>query len=253
MGDWIEVTSKNEIAFHDDMRTFSDKKLVFIYDDNGKIIREIGRYHDKSRSYLAAEKLSFSMDANDNIYAANRHTPVIRKYSPGGKLLMAITFAPPFGETVEVSLNSRGDEIEKKDEGGDVNVEVRGNAGGVTIQANNREDKRWRRVGIVEIETDSQNRIYIVTMRRPETEKKSSWSSVSGSYEKGLNREKVNFDIVKNIDINRLLVFNPEGRVIAEAPMTTLCDGMYISDNNIFIIDGFLNQRILEYEMSFEK
>ncbi len=253
MGDWIGVTAKNEIAFYDDMKSFVSKKLVFIYDHNGKVIREIGKYHDKSKSYLASERLSFSIDASDNIYAANNKAQVIRKYSPDGKLLMAITFAPPFGETVEISLNSKGDEIERKDEKEEVNVDVRGNESAVTIQVNKRKGKKRQRVGVAEIATDSQKRIYIITMRRSLTEKENSGFAVSGSFSKGLNRERVNFDIVKNIDVNRILVFSPEGRVIAEAPMTTLCDGIYIYNNRIFIIDGFYNQRILEYEMSLKK
>jgi len=63
----------------------------------------------------------------------------------------------------------------------------------------------------------------------------------------------VDFDVVENIDVYRLLVFNPEGKVIAETPLTVICNGIYVHGNRIFIIDGSLNQRILEYEMSFEK
>ena len=88
-------------------------------------------------------------------------------------------------------------------------------------------------------------------MRRLLTEKENSATAVSGS-PGNLNRKKVNFDIVENIDVNRLLVFSPTGQVIAEAPLNTFCDTIYIKGDHLFIVDGRLNQRILEYQMKFE-
>jgi predicted ABC-class ATPase len=60
--------------------------------------------------------LRFSIDKQGNIYAANTKTPVIRKYSPGGKMLTAITFETPLDIPVEITLNKTGDEIERKEE-----------------------------------------------------------------------------------------------------------------------------------------
>ncbi|MCP5106174.1 MAG: hypothetical protein GY950_22500 [bacterium] len=57
---------------------------------------------------------------------------------------------------------------------------------------------------------------------------------------------------MENIDVNRLLVFNPDGRVIAEAQLTNFCDAIYIHNDRIFIGDGLFNQRILEYRMTFK-
>jgi len=58
---------------------------------------------------------------------------------------------------------------------------------------------------------------------------------------------------VEKNDFNHILVFDSNGKIIAESPMTTLCDDIYISNNRIFVIDGLCNQRILEYEMIFQK
>ncbi|NIM11500.1 MAG: 6-bladed beta-propeller [Candidatus Aminicenantes bacterium] len=249
---WIGITSKNELAVYNHQKTFYSRKLVSIYDNNGKVIRKIGKYHDKSKSFLTSEKLHFSIDANDNVYAANMHTPVIRKYSHDGRLIIAITFDPPFGESVEIFLNSKGDGIVRKEEKQDMNVDVREKKSGVTIHYNKRKGKiRWR-VGVTGgIAIDSKKRIYIVTLRRRPTEKEMMATAISGTIN-GINRSRVNYNIVENIDYYRLLVFNSVGKIVAEAQMSTLCEGIYIHDNRIFVIDGLRNQRILEYEISFD-
>jgi hypothetical protein len=249
---WIGVTSKNELAVYNYQKTFYSRKLVSICDTNGKVIIEIGKYHDKSKSYLGSEKLNFSIDANDNIFAANMDTPLIRKYSPDGRLILAIIFDPPFGETTEIFLNSKGDEIVRKEEKKDMNVDVRESKSHVIIQPKKRKGKiRWK-VGIPGgIAIDSEKRIYIVTLRRCPAEKERMATAVSGNMN-GINRSRVNYDIVENIDFFRLLVFNSDGRIVAEAQMSTLCGDIYIHDNRIFVIDGLQNQRILEYKISFD-
>jgi hypothetical protein len=178
--------------------------------------------------------------------------PVIRKYSPDGKLIRVITFDTPFDIPVEITLNSPGNEIERKEEiGGEDDVKITRSRSGVSIQ--HKENKNKRKYGIcMGIKIDSQNRIFFVTSRRDLTEKESLGTAISGNYTRGMNRSRVNYDIVENIDCNHMLVFDSKGKIIAESPMTTLCDNIYISNNRIFVIDGLYNQRVLEYEMVFK-
>ena len=68
-----------------------------------------------------------------------------------------------------------------------------------------------------------------------------------------IDRRRVDYNIVESIDAKMIMVFSPGGKIIAETTLTTFCDSIYISNNRIFIIDGTLNQRILEYKMIFEK
>lgn len=250
---WIGVTSKDELVVYNPHQTIRTGKLLSILDRKGKTIKEIGTYHDKSKSFLESEKLYFAIDENDNIYAANTLTPVIRKYSPEGTLSMAVTYdilyeIPP----VEITLNPNGDEIKivRADENMDKVQEKSGKSGMMVQRV---KGKGKPKLGVCwAFGTDSLQRIYIVCRRRFLTEKEKRaayilWSSNS------VIRKDVDYDILDKIDdINRLVVFNPEGKVIAEAKLETFCDGIYISDNRLFVIDGYFNQRILEYKVHFE-
>jgi hypothetical protein len=99
---------------------------------------------------------------------------------------------------------------------------------------------------------DSGKRIYIVTYKRLLTlEEIRKGPSIIGSHDfiRVIKREE---PLDKEQDHLRVLVFNHEGKAIAEAPLTTYCDGIYIKGNRMFIIDGYINQRILEYEIQIE-
>ena len=250
---WMRATSKNEIAVYCHQKTFDSRKLITIYNSKGELQREIGVYHDKSRSPRAAEKLKFSIDNNDRFYAANSWTPVLRKYSPDGNLLMVITFETPFDIPVKIVLNDKGDEIQRLNDYEPRQARIKRKGDGVIITLKEDKGKKKKRyTACGPIDTDSRNNIYLVTPRRLLTDKESNATRVSGSFST-LDRSLVDFDVVENIDHNQLLVFNPEGKVTAEGQLTTFCDGIYVVNNRIFILDGLLNQRILEYEMIFKK
>ncbi|MCP5053280.1 MAG: hypothetical protein GY940_39305, partial [bacterium] len=115
--EWIGITSRNEIATFGRLTTFYSRKLLDIRNNKGKLLRRIGIYHDKSKVSMTAESLIFAMDDDDNFYAANVRTPVIRKYSSEGRLLMAITFETPAKTPSRITLNEAGDEIKRLDDG----------------------------------------------------------------------------------------------------------------------------------------
>lgn len=244
------VTSKNEIVFYNVDRTLQTKKLLAIMNSEGNVIKEIGKYHDKSNDFLGSEKLCFSIDKDDNIYAANKSTPVIRKYSPDGKLLMAVTYRLPLETApVVISLNEQGNEIKivREDEEQD-QVQVTKKGKSVNFQSIKKKGKP--RIGAGAIGVDSRQRIYIMTKKRLLTEKERRATSVGWSFER-IDRSRVDYDIVENIDANMIMVFSPEGKVIAEATLTTFCNGIHVSGDRLFIIDGDLNQRVLEYRVHF--
>ena len=100
------------------------------------------------------------------------------------------------------------------------------------------------------IGTDSLDNIYVVTHRRLPDEKESDagYIMLYGDYAR-IDRSKMNFDALENVDYFRLVVFNPGGKVIAGAVLNTICQDIYIHGKRIFIIDGLLTQTIFEYEM----
>ncbi len=251
---WVGVTSKNELVVYNPHQTIRTGKLLSIMDRKGKTIKEIGTYHDKSKNFLESEKLHYAIDENDNIYAANSRTPVIRKCSPKGTLSMAVTYdilyeIPP----VDITLNSNGDEIKliRADENTD---SVREKSGKRTMVIQRVRGKGKPKLGVCwAFGTDSQQRIYIVCRRRFLTEKEKKAACILWNSNKMI-RKGVDYDIVDKInDINRLVVFSPEGKVIAEAKLKTFCDGIHISGDRLFVIDGYFYQRVLEYKMHFEK
>lgn len=164
-------------------------------------------------------------------------------------MVMAITFDPPFELPVKISLNERGDEI-KRVEDEDYTDEYRETRSGksITIQGEGK-----RRKGVCSyLGMDPEKRIYLVTLKRIRTIeeiKKGPIVMWSKKFVKVLDREKAS---EQKLDYLRILVFNPEGKVIAEAPLSTRCTNMYVSGNRMFIMDTAINQRILEYEMHFE-
>lgn len=249
--DWIGVTSKDNLAIYYHERAIKTGKLIAVFDADGKVLMDIGLYHDKSKNFLDALRVAFAMDGNDNIYTSYVSIPLIRKYAPDGVLLLAITFEYPFEtEPVEITPNDRGDEINIVREN-EINshAEINGK-GNITIRQNERKGKP--RVGAHVIGVDAQKRVYAVTVKRSPTEKEQMATYISGGI-KGLNRSQVDYNIVDKIEIYRLLVFSPEGKIIAEAQIIGYCDSMYINGNRLFIVDSLLNQRVMEYEMSFEQ
>jgi len=247
----VGVTSKDELVFYNTDDTCRLKKLCSILDNEGKVVKEIGTHHDNAKSPLESESLCFTVDAQDNIYVVNRATPVIRKYSPDGMLLMAVTFELPFETApVEISLNDTGDEIKivrEEEESEQTRTIKEGNR--ILLQGKKRKGKP--KMGAGAIAVDPQQRIYIMTRRRLLTEKERRATRTGWSLD-SISRDEVDFDIVEKIDANMLLVFDREGKIIAQAQLTTFCNDIHISDDRIFILDGSLNQRILEYRMVFE-
>jgi hypothetical protein len=248
---WLGVTSEDRLVVNDHYNTLSSRKLLSIWDDNGKTINEVGAYHDKVKDFMSSDKLYFVMDDSDNIYAVNSKAPVIRKYAPDGKMLMAATFEPFFEIQVKIRLNDRGDEIERLEEG-NYTSEYRksGSSNSISIQRKSKGNREHvcRYIGI-----DAEKRIYITVFTRIRTMdeiKKGPIILGSSTFFKVLNRDDA---AEREVDHIGILVFSPAGRVIAEIPLTNYCDGIYVHGNRLFIMDAYINQRILEYEMSFEE
>jgi hypothetical protein len=248
---WIAVTSKDEWMLYSPRKTFLSRKLVFVLDNEGKTIREIGQYHDRAKSFMNSERLIFTIDTNDDIYAANRHTPVIRRYSPGGRLIMAVTFEPPFEiPPVHMALNERGDELKIVNEGEETEeTRIRGGI----VQTVRKKGKQWKKL-INGIATDSEKRLYVVTPRRLLSEsEKGKYSSRTHGNLNGTVTEGPAERPPEHIDLYQLLVFDSRGKIFTRTSLTTFAGNIYISGNRLFIVDTSMERRILEYAMIYKE
>jgi sugar lactone lactonase YvrE len=91
----IAVNKKREIFLTAD--TTRSTELIYVFSETGKYLRRFGERLIQSPGSLA-RKLNLAVaacDANDNLFVAFRSWPLIRKYSPDGKLISETQFKVP--------------------------------------------------------------------------------------------------------------------------------------------------------------
>lgn len=91
----IAVNRKREIFLTPD--TARPTELIYVFSETGKFLRRFGERLVKSPGSLA-RNINIAVagcDANDNVFVAFRSWPVIRKYSPDGKLISENQFTIP--------------------------------------------------------------------------------------------------------------------------------------------------------------
>lgn len=91
----IAVNRKREIFLTPD--STRPTELVYVFSETGKFLRRFGEGLIKSSGNLARQinVAVATCDGNDNLFVAFRSWPLIRKYSPEGKLLTENNFAIP--------------------------------------------------------------------------------------------------------------------------------------------------------------
>lgn len=252
---WIAITHENELIVYDQRKTVEEMHLLSIYNTDGELLRKVGKYHDPSKNIMGADGLCFSIDSNDNIYAAIITKPVIRRYLPDGRLDMVITFEPPIKPSVKITLNAEGNEIDISGSSNKQSARIIKKNGSIIIENPDYNENSQKIAPCIGIATDNHQNIYLLSTRRQLTKKEVYASAISGDYTSFsyIDRSKVDFNLLENLDALRILVFSPNGKILAETRLATNCDNLYIHGNRLFIIDGLYNQRILEYEMSYEK
>jgi hypothetical protein len=91
----IAVNSKREIFLTAD--TSRSTELIYVFSETGKFLRRFGERLIKPPGSLARNMnvAVAACDARDNLFVAFRSWPVIRKYSPDGKLISENQFTIP--------------------------------------------------------------------------------------------------------------------------------------------------------------
>jgi hypothetical protein len=91
----IAVNRKREIFLTPD--TPRPTELIYVFSETGKFLRRFGERLIKSPGSLAGNMniAIATCDSNDNLFVAFRSWPLIRKYSPDGKLMSENQFTIP--------------------------------------------------------------------------------------------------------------------------------------------------------------
>ncbi len=220
------ASKRDEIVFSSPKKTFFSRKLLFIYDQKGKPVREIGQYAHKAKDLTESESVYFSIDKFDFLYTVFSATPYLLKYSYTGDLLMFMTYEMPY-ETPTAGW----DNLKKS-------INIKGKAVDAVAYA---------------VLVDDPGRIFIVSQKRRKTKKELNSSSL-GSLKSRSGGEVIfkrpEFES-ENTDLLRLIVFNPNGKVIAAVDIDVFCDKIYTHGDRLFIIDSFKAMKIYEYKISF--
>lgn len=219
-------SKKNEIVLSIPKKTLSSRKLLFIYDQKGKPVREIGQYAYKAKDGAASESVIFTIDGFDFLYTVFSATPYLLKYSYTGELLMFMTYEMPY-ETPIASWD---------------NVKRIININGKAIER-----------ASYALSVDDHGRIFIVSPKRHKTKNELNSSSLSSIKRRDGGEVLIKRPVIESEkpDFLRLLVFNSTGKVIASSDLDVYCDRIYTHDDRLFIIDSFKAMKIYEYTISF--
>jgi DNA-binding beta-propeller fold protein YncE len=211
---YISVNSKNEILVHSHENTFITGSLITLYNSRGKKLREIGNLYYKPKSLLETAGIFFAVDKEDNIFIAYYGVPFFWKYSNDGQALMVSAF------------DMTGKKVQKHKDGYRVIGHMKANAScGISL--------------------DRHGYVYLITSGREVKEEDKFFIVSTKKYPRKLDLE--------NTDRFRLLVFNPEGKIIAAKKLNVFCGGIYVHENSLFIIDPYMALKIYEYRIDFRK
>ncbi|MCP4218007.1 MAG: 6-bladed beta-propeller [bacterium] len=217
----IAVTPKKEIVLFGYSAPSKSRLLLTYYDYSGNEIRKIGKTHDTSRDQN--ESISFALDSDANVLMSFWATPYYRKYAPDGTSLMIVTYQTPLKEaTVAPPKSPQGIPLVTR--------------------------KKKKEMVSPSISVDQLGRVYLVVATR--SRKKEEIYYLVGDGAGAMRRCPDRID-VEDTDRFRLLVFSPEGKVIASKQLNVFCEKIYVHGDELFIVDTYMGMKIHQYKMSF--
>lgn len=225
ISDMNSAHKKDEIVIYSHMRTFLSRKLLFVYDKNGKQVREIGKYVNYATDPAKAGGIVFAIGENDDIYTAYHSTPYVLIFNYSGDIKMLITYETPF-EHKKVRLDKSRE-----------NIEIEENKYVPSASS---------------LALDARGRIYIAGQKRHPTKKEASYFQATGIRRPGSGVSRIVPPVENvNTDLYRIVIFAASGKVIAAAQLNVFLDKIHIHGDRLFIIDTFKAMRIYEYKIDF--
>lgn len=222
MPDFVTVTPRGDIAVYSYSRSYKTQSILTLYTHEGRFIRDIGKYEDKTETIEGRESLIIAPDITGGMIVSYCATPYFQKYSFEGNVLLTVIYDVPFKAPVIKPTNSVG------------NFKILG--------------KKENRVSFG-INTDNVGRIYMLTAIRPLKKNEMVYLVSDGAGAMRRCPKEIETD---KTDRFKLLVFNPAGKVTAAAKLNVFCDNIYIHDKSLFIIDTYMGMKIYEYNIYFK-
>jgi hypothetical protein len=208
-------------------------KFLKILDMEGEVQKDFGEQLD-FKDFLMnkmGNQFHFTLDKNDNIYAAFDYQNRIEKYAPDGTLLWRS----------DRELDYSTDPPKAK--GG-----IKRSGGRVMIE---QPDMNRCASGVA---VDRKGRVWVVTVKRQikeeervETNVRASMSTSGG---RSMNVSVGGNTEVRETDMFQLEVYDPEGVLLGAIPVKHFVDDIFINGNKIYLLDRMRGMQFFEYKIA---
>jgi hypothetical protein len=219
------VTQKKEILMCNRTMTKETSPLWQYFNYQGRLLRESGERKGSSSALENKYRYEFfvALDKSENIYGAAAYRPLIQKYSPAGEILEEITYEPSF-EVPEIKAVRRpqGEFVDRETVCRGIDIDAQGR--GFLLTLTRLRILEERKIGVYFMSSSSDGK-----------------SAYSG-------RLKAKVDPSRS-DLFQILVFGPTGKIIASKRLDTYVNKIKIHKDRLFLIDSYINMKILEYKI----
>lgn len=209
-----------------------DKKaprLLAILDPGLNIVREFGEPQDygDAMTNTVGNSFLFAADGEDNVLLAFVYQNRIEKYSPDGQLLWRADreLNYPTGVLKKGKTESEGNKM-------------------ISFTA-----PKMNRIasGIGE---DGKGRIWVVTQNRQITKEEEVMIMVTGTASGGETRKVTGNTDLRTTDMFKLEVFDANGLLLGEIPVTQFVDALWIWKDRLFLLDRDRGVKYYEYRIT---
>jgi len=201
-------------------------KLIRLLDSEGNIQSEFGEMFDYKHRMLnqRGNVFNFVVDQNDFIYLTFSYQNRIEKYSPEGKLLWK----------ADRVLNYTTKPLDK----------------GKIEKTATRTSYQSPRMNSVStgLAVDNKGRTWVVTFKRQIKKEEEVYTAVRGT-PAGVTREvKGNTDL-QETDMYALEIFDTDGVLLGEIPLSHFVDEIYIKNDSLFLLDKMRGVKYYQYKI----
>ncbi len=201
-------------------------KLIRLIDTEGDIKKEFGEMFDYKSPLLnqMGNRFHFVVDRKDAIYLAFDYQNRIEKYSAEGKLLWK----------ADRPLNYSTKPLDKG--------KIEKTATSTSYQA----PKMNRCSGGIAV--DKKGRVWVITYNRQIKEEEVVYTVTRGT-QSGVTRQVVGNTDLQDTDMYKLEIFDGDGILLGEIPLSRFADRIYIEKDHLFLLDQMRGIKYFEYRI----